>query len=97
MPLIKIQKDKPNLGIIALRNLANIGNYFPLLLKRLTFPHRQRIVVLVLLTKQRLQAHIATVQVPSASKIVYEEKTDFINHRAINTSCLPRSKQCVEK
>lgn len=46
IPLIKIQKNKLNLGIRSLRNLVNIRSYFSSFLKIFAFPHRQRTVVL---------------------------------------------------
>ena len=46
IPLIKIQKNKPSLGIRPLRNLVNIRSYFSSFLKIFAFPHRRRNAVL---------------------------------------------------
>lgn len=64
VPLIKIQRNKLNVGIIPLRNLVNIRSYFSSFLKIFTFPHRQRNIVLAATNKERRQAQISTGPVP---------------------------------
>ena len=92
MSLIKIQENKPNLGMTALRNLVNIRSFFSSLLKIFSFPHRQGNVVLTATNQAEASSQTSTGQAPTLSQINHEEKIKFINQRAINNSCLPRPK-----
>lgn len=83
MPLIKIQKNKPNPGIAALRNLVNIRSYFSCLLNIFTLPHRQRNTTLAAANQTGASTQTSAGHILSPSKINSEEKINFTNHGAI--------------